>query len=73
MDMEELFKNGCFSPQWTEQKVVYQKDVPIPNKKDLNTLLEELAEIKENIDTLQEKQWYLARLIQYHKNGFLKN
>ena len=26
MDMKELFKNGCFTPEWTEQEAVYKEE-----------------------------------------------
>ena len=70
MDMKELFENGCFTPEWTEQEAVYKEDAPIPQHKDLDTLFDELAEIKANIEDLQEKKWYLARKMEYFKNGF---
>ena len=70
MDMKELFENGCFTPEWTEQEAVYREETPIPQHKDLDTLFEELAEIKENIESLQERKWYLARKMEYFKNGF---
>ena len=70
MDMKELFDNGCFMPDWTEQASVYKEESPVPQRKDIDTLYDELAEIKANIESLQERQWYLARKIEYHKYGF---
>lgn len=70
MDMKELFANGCFTPDWTEQASVYKEDAPVPIRKDLDTLLEELSEIQSNIEQIKEKQWYLARKLEYHKYGF---
>jgi hypothetical protein len=73
MDMKELFANGCFVPDWTEvtedAKTVIPDNV-VPARKELNTLLDELAEIKENIENLQAKSWYLNQLRQYKENGF---
>ncbi len=73
MDMKELFANGCFVPDWTEvtedAKTVIPDNV-VPARKELNTLLDELAEIKENIENLQAKSWYLSKLRQYTEKGF---
>lgn len=70
MDMKDIFENGCFSPGWIEKG---SETTPlVPERKELSVLLGELEEIKNNIENLQAKQWYLARLIQYHKEGFAK-
>ena len=37
-------------------------------RKDLNTLLRELEEIKQNIETVAEKQQYLANLMNYYSH-----
>ena len=68
MDMKELFENGCFTPEWVGAEEL--QPVPAPHRKDLNELLDELAEIKENIENLQAKSWYLERLRQFHEHGF---
>jgi len=68
MDMKDIFENGCFSPGWVEK----EEEPPIPPRKDLSILMGELEEIKNNIENLQAKQWYLARLIQYYEAGFSK-
>jgi len=66
MDMNEIFENGCFSPGWVEKD---EAPRVVPHK-GLDTLLAELEEIKNKIEDVQAKQWYLARLVQYHEEGF---
>lgn len=66
MDLDEFLANGCFSPGWVEK----EEAPKVPPRKELDTLLGELEEIKNKIEDVQAKQWYLARLVQYHKEGF---
>ncbi len=66
MDMKELFENGCFSPSWNE---VEEKEVFIPQRKDLPTLLAELEDIKNSIDDIKARQWHLAKLMKFHQEG----
>ncbi|MBR5554917.1 hypothetical protein IKU74_02775 [bacterium] len=66
MDMQEIFENGCFSPAWLE---VEEKEIYVPQKKDLTVLLAELEEIKNSIDDIKAKQWHLAKLMQFHQKG----
>lgn len=66
MDMKDIFESGSFSPGWIEEA----KAPVVPVRKELSVLLEELDEIAENIEKLREKQWYLARLMEYNKEGF---
>lgn len=80
-----FFNNNCFLPAWgvddvepefpddedyteetTLQQTVYQRQ-----NKDLPTLLAELEEIKNNIDNIKAKQWQLAKLMKFHKEGFV--
>lgn len=68
MDMKDIYENGCFSPAWLEK----DEEQSAPKRKELGVLLGELEEIKNNIEKLQAKQWYLARLIMYHNEGFAK-
>ncbi len=70
MDMNDIFESGCFSPGWLEKNPEVQEEPPVPQRKDLSVLLGELEQIKNNIENLQAKQWYLARLIKYHEEGF---
>lgn len=66
MDMKEIFENGCFSPSWNE---VEEKEVFIPQRKDLPTLLAELEDIKNSIDDIKARQWHLAKLMKFHQEG----
>lgn len=66
MDMKELFENGCFSPSWNE---VEEKEVFIPQRKDLPTLLAELEDIKNSINDIKARQWHLAKLMKFHQEG----
>lgn len=66
MDMKELFENGCFIPEWSDAEEVQTALAP---RKDLNELLNELAEIKTNIENLQAKSWYLERLRHFTEHG----
>ncbi len=70
MDIKELFANGCFVPDWTEVTAEVQEAAPVPERKELRVLLDELAEIKENIENLQARSWYLGKLREYTENGF---
>lgn len=67
MDMKELFENGCFTPEWSDAEEV--KPVQFIRHKNLDELLDELAEIKENIENLQAKSWYLERYRQFIEHG----
>ena len=65
------FKNKCFSPNWLEvdlrdaHESTQNKEERLESRqrKDLNTLLKELEEIKQNIEKAAEKQRRLANLI----------
>ena len=46
-----------------------EKEVYVPQKKDLTVLLAELEEIKNSIDDIKAKQWHLAKLMQFHQKG----
>ena len=50
----------------------YERKDSLENKryKDLNTLLRELDEIKQNIERVAEKQHRLANLMNFYKNEF---
>lgn len=65
MDMKELFENNCFPMSWSEEKEVYT-----PQRKELSVLLAELEEIKNHIEDVKAKQWHLAKLAKFHREGF---
>lgn len=81
MNEKELFENFCFLPDWSEvenkpednceqkmQEIVEKQSHS--HRKDLSTLLAELEEIKNNIEEIKAKEWHLAKLIKFHKEGF---
>lgn len=73
MNEKEMFEKGCFSPEWatdTEERPIsaaysYQK-------KDLQTLLNELDEIKDRIQEIKARQWHLAKLAHLNENQLAK-
>lgn len=78
MSTKKDFENRCFSPNWLEvdlEEVVKQqitREVRLEHKrrKDLNTLLKELEEIKQNIEKVAEKQHRLANLMGFYSGEF---
>ncbi len=71
------YSNKCFSPNWIEvdlselednQEKLVKKEASLESKKrkDLNTLLKELEEIKMNIENAAEKQRRLANLMGFY-------
>lgn len=69
------FQKKCFSPNWLEvdlsdnkQEYTQQKEARLESnrRKDLNTLLKELEEIKNNIEKAAEKQRKLADLMKFY-------
>jgi hypothetical protein len=75
MNEKELFNAGCFLPCWAEDT---PEELPISSvhtrhNKDLQTLLQELADIKERVQEIQAKQWNLARLIEFHNHDLVKD
>ena len=76
MDSEKIvFEKGCFLPNWLDDEPAEQTPVSkvhsIRNK-DLNTLLDELEGIKQHIQDVKEREWELARLINFHNNGLVR-
>ena len=75
------FENNCFSPNWLEIDLgesaksnvdTVNKEVRLESeqRKDLNTLLKELDEIKKNIEKAVEKQHRLANLMGFYTGEF---
>ena len=73
------FKSNCFSPNWLEVDLrdaihehTHKKEERLESKrrKDLNTLLKELDEIKQNIERAAEKQRRLANLMGFYTGEF---
>ena len=62
-NFDNLFAESCFLP------CIGEIEKPIPAKS-MDTLLEELQDIKERIETIKEKEWNLARKMEFLKAGF---
>ena len=77
MDSERLlFEKGCFLPSWAED-IEEPQQAPVLNayvaeRKDLPTLLAELDDIKQHIQDVRQRQWDLARLLNFHNNEFAR-
>ena len=78
MSTKEDFNKKCFSPNWIEidlaevEKAQLQREERLESKrrKDLQTLLKELDEIKQNIEKVAEKQQRLANLMGFYSGEF---
>lgn len=71
MNEKELFENFCFLPFWSDETEAAEKKVPYNyQRKDLTTLLAELEQIKNTIEDIKAKEWNLAKLMKFHKEGF---
>lgn len=70
MNEKELFDAGCFLPEWSTEEVEHKSlSIAYGRKpKDLQTLQDELMQIKDEIQEIQARQWHLARLIHFRKN-----
>ena len=65
----ELFDNFCFLPAWNEvEEITPQYKRP---HKDLDTLLQELEDIKNRMEDIKARKWHLAELLKFHENGFV--
>ena len=67
------YENKCFSPNWieidlseVEDAVKKEERLESKRRKDLNTLLKELDEIKQSIERAAEKQHRLANLMSFY-------
>mgnify|MGYP007123282469 FL=1 len=79
MTRKEEYNNKCFSPNWIEvdlaakseeRQTVKEERLESKRRKDLNTLLRELDEIKQNIERVAEKQHRLANLMSFYTGEF---
>lgn len=71
------FNKGCFSPNWLEVDLAEasaqtnkEERLESKRRKDLNTLLKELEEIKQNVERAVEKQHRLANLMGFYTGEF---
>lgn len=71
MNNKELFENNCFPLFWCEDEEHFEQPQPAP-RKDLSTLLAELEDIQNRIDDISAKEWYLAKRVKFHKEGFVQ-
>lgn len=65
----ELFDNFCFLPAWNE--VAETPPQYISRHKDLDTLLQELEEIKNRMEEIKARKWHLAELLKFHEHDFI--
>ena len=65
MNDKELFENNCLPLFWLEDEEEFEQPKVEP-KKDLQTLLAELEDIKNRIEDLSAKEWHLAKLMKFH-------
>ncbi len=73
MDSERLlFEKGCFLPIWAEDTQQSVSEVHTIRNKDLETLLSELDDIKKHIEDVRQRQWLLAKQMNYYNNNFVK-
>lgn len=78
MSVKKDFENKCFSPNWLEvdleevarQQAKREDRLESKRRKDLNTLLKELDEIRQNIERVAEKQHRLANLMGFYSGEF---
>ena len=79
MTTKKEFQNKCFSPNWieidldeVERQTAKEERLESRRRKDLNTLLKELDEIKQSIERAAEKQHRLANLMSFYTGEFAK-
>lgn len=77
MTTKKEFQNKCFSPNWieidldeVERQTAKEERLESKRRKDLNTLLKELDEIKQSIERAAEKQHRLANLMSFYTGEF---
>ena len=78
MSDKKYYKNNCFCPNWLEvdleeaqaRQEAKEASLESNHRKDLNTLLKELEEIKQNIERVAEKQHRLANLMSFYSGEF---
>lgn len=76
-DDKWLFEKGCFLGNWCETPEPEKKETPVESvqktqSKDMDTLLNELDEIKQHIQDVRLRGWQIAKLIEFHNNDFAK-
>lgn len=71
MNNKELFENNCFPLFWCEDEEHFAQQQQ-PQRKDLTTLLAELEDIQNKIDDISAREWHLAKLVKFHKEGLAR-
>ena len=72
-DLEELQRQTQLQTKTqTQSQAQSEKEVSLETqqRKDVNTLLRELDEIRQNIEKVAEKQQKLANLMRFHNEGY---
>lgn len=67
------FVDGCFSGEWSDADVTKRApsyNQPKYERKSLETLLEELEEIKQYIESLAEKELFLENLMRINRGEY---
>lgn len=69
------FMDGCFCGDWVDVEVKHEPGdlygvKTEKRRKDLQTLLEELEEIKKNFERISEKQAFLDNLVRFNQGDF---
>lgn len=70
MNDKELFENDCLPLFWLEDEEHFEQ--PATQRKDLQTLLAELEDIKNQIDEISAREWHLAKLMKFHNEGLAR-
>ena len=77
MTTERDYSNNCFSPNWIEVQLedvtaqtAKEDSLEGRRRKDLNTLLKELEDIRQTIEKAAEKQHRLANLMQFYTGEY---
>lgn len=78
MSSKKDYQNKCFSPNWLEvdlseareSQTAKEERLESKRRKDLNTLLKELDEIRLNVEKAVEKQHRLANLMSFYTGEF---
>ncbi len=81
MSNKDIYKKKCFTPNWLEvdleeverQQVKKEERLEYNRRKDLNILLRELEQIKQNIENVAEKQHRLANLMSFYNGKLVEN
>ena len=71
---KKRFNDGCFCAEWVDVEVDETSLVKTKyERKSLETLLEELEEIRRNIEQLAEKERFLENLLRLNRGELLEN